>query len=499
MEDEGIVAFAIQQSLRGLGYDVPVTVDSGEEALRVAAEITPDLVLMDIRLKGPMDGIEAARRISEAHGIPVIYLTAHSDAQTLDRAKVTVPYGYVLKPFDERALQIAVEMSLYRAAMQTALARTKAKLEAILACIGEGVVGTDPAGQVNFINPMAMALLGCTEAEAMNRPVGELFRLVDPASRSSVHLPVDKVAQERKGVSREDCVLLAKGGTSIAVEYNLAPLEGDGRSPGGTVLAFRDTTARRRIQRLVDSELEAAAALQRSLLPPPHARISGHQVEWLFHPSLFGSGDLFDVFPQGDDRLVFYMLDVVGHGISASAMSMLLHRFLSPGVQSDEMSALLRADPLSPGQVVRKLNTIFYRDEIQSFFSLLYGVVDTQTGEGTFVRAGHHYPLHQRTDGSTVALESDGAAVGMVPALEAEERSLSLAPGDRLYVFSDGVVECQNAMVEQFSVPRLRALVEETRSMSLEAAVREIDARVHAWRGEQDFDDDVSLLAIERT
>ena len=126
VEDEGLVALAIQKSLERLGYIVTGSVADGEDAFRVAAETAPDLILMDIRLKGDLDGIEVAERIMESQRIPVVYLTAHSDEKTLERAKLTEPFGYIVKPFDEQSLFSTVEIALYKAKLQTDLARTKA-------------------------------------------------------------------------------------------------------------------------------------------------------------------------------------------------------------------------------------------------------------------------------------------------------------------------------------------------------------------------------------
>ena len=114
VEDESIVALDIQNMLGSLGYEVPVVVSSGEAAIEKAAETHPDLVLMDIRLKGDMDGIEAAEQIRGRFNIPVVYLTAYADDETLQRAKITEPYGYILKPFGERELHTAIEIALHK-------------------------------------------------------------------------------------------------------------------------------------------------------------------------------------------------------------------------------------------------------------------------------------------------------------------------------------------------------------------------------------------------
>ena len=114
VEDEAIVAADLAGKLGRLGYEVAGTAAQGEEAVALACRLRPHLVLMDIWLKGPMDGIEAADAIRRQHDVPVVYLTAHSDPATLARAKLTGPFGYILKPFEERELATQIEMAIYR-------------------------------------------------------------------------------------------------------------------------------------------------------------------------------------------------------------------------------------------------------------------------------------------------------------------------------------------------------------------------------------------------
>ncbi len=131
-EDEGIVAADIEDRLRSLGYQVTATCSSGAEALQKIAETKPDLVLMDIMIQGDMDGIETARHVREDFGIPVIFLTAYSDDATFERAKITEPFGYLLKPFEERELRTNIEMALYKHAMEKERDRLVAELKEAL-------------------------------------------------------------------------------------------------------------------------------------------------------------------------------------------------------------------------------------------------------------------------------------------------------------------------------------------------------------------------------
>lgn len=114
VEDESIVSKDIQHSLKKLGYNVVGASSTGEKAIELAGEERPDIVLMDIMLKGEMNGIEAAEKIKELYSIPIVFLTAYADESTLSKAKITEPYGYILKPFKEIDLHTTIEMAVYK-------------------------------------------------------------------------------------------------------------------------------------------------------------------------------------------------------------------------------------------------------------------------------------------------------------------------------------------------------------------------------------------------
>ncbi len=179
VEDERIVALDLQDRLKTLGYSVPATVARGEDAIQKAMELRPDLVLMDIQLKGDMDGIEAASRIQSHLDVPVIYLTAHADQGTVDRARVTAPYGYVLKPFEDRELQTAIDMALYRHGTDAKLRAHAAELEQLKRAIEQvpdSIVVADAEGRIVYVNPGFEETTGYSAAEAMGRDAIELNR-----------------------------------------------------------------------------------------------------------------------------------------------------------------------------------------------------------------------------------------------------------------------------------------------------------------------------------
>src|SRR3712207_2615521 len=143
VEDESIVAKDLQSRLKKFGYAVPVVASSGEEAIVRASEHDLDLVLMDIRLKGAIDGIEAARQIHHRFQLPIIYLTAYADDHTLARAKQTQPFGYILKPFKERELNTTIEITLARHRLEQQLQAREQWLGTVLRSIADAVITTD--------------------------------------------------------------------------------------------------------------------------------------------------------------------------------------------------------------------------------------------------------------------------------------------------------------------------------------------------------------------
>ena len=171
VEDESIVAMDIRKTLQNLGYDVPYVVSTAKAAIQKAKEDKPDLVLMDIVLKGIMDGIKAADQIYTKFNIPVVYLTAYADENTIKQAKATGPFGYIVKPFENKDLRMVIEMALYKAKVENELRASKASFHNIVEKSADGIVVVDRNGVIQFVNHAAEALFGRKAKEL----IGELF------------------------------------------------------------------------------------------------------------------------------------------------------------------------------------------------------------------------------------------------------------------------------------------------------------------------------------
>ncbi|MCC0179742.1 response regulator [Waterburya agarophytonicola K14] len=210
VEDESIVAQDLQGILEDLGYSAPEIADCGKLAIEKAARLNPSLILMDIRLIGAMDGIDAAEIIQGDYDIPVVYLTAHSDANTLTRAKHSCPYGYILKPFQEKELYTTIEIALYKHQMQKQLKQRANWLGAILESIGDGVITTDIENNITFINCTAENITGWSFTEAIGKKLPEVLRLIYEKDRQAVNIPVQQIRQAGETITLLEQIVLIK-------------------------------------------------------------------------------------------------------------------------------------------------------------------------------------------------------------------------------------------------------------------------------------------------
>jgi PAS domain S-box-containing protein len=258
VEDEPIVAADIRETLEMLGYVIPAIASSGEEAIQKAMETQPDLILMDIKLQGGMDGVEVAACLQDRLETPVIYLTAYADTETLQRAKITEPFGYILKPFAERELHTAIELALYRHQMERKLQENTAWLAATLRSLGNAVVATDMEGCVTFMNPLAETLTGWTQEEAWGREVTEVCQIITLTEN-----PVKRALREGVVVGiEENTVLIAKDGTKVPIQESATLIRDDNGHLLGAALLFQDISLRKQAE---EERLKLILTLQDAL------------------------------------------------------------------------------------------------------------------------------------------------------------------------------------------------------------------------------------------
>lgn len=259
VEDDAIIGADIQRTLQRLGYDVPAMVDNAEDALRSVRTDPPDLVLMDIQLRGAEDGVEATTQIRRASDVPVVYLTAHSDEATLARARATGPHGYVIKPFNERDLRTAIEVAIGKHEIERQLSERERWFSTTLRSLGDAVIATDPSERITFMNTVAQQLTGFTGNSALGRPLREVLRLVDIAG-TTVKSPVAEALHSGFAAALPfDTQLIDRHGVSRDIDDAATPIVDDRGALLGGVIVFRDVTDQKRLERRLETAQRVAS------------------------------------------------------------------------------------------------------------------------------------------------------------------------------------------------------------------------------------------------
>lgn len=246
VEDEAIVAEDLELAVTNIGYEVVGRAVSADAAVDKALKLNPDLVLMDIVLRGEKNGIDASREIKEKIDIPVIFLTAYSDIELIDRAKSTEPYAYLVKPFQERQLLASIETAIHKSGIEKRLEESEEWLATTLMSIGDAVIATDGDGCVKSMNHVAERLTGWKQEDAAGKPLIDVFKIINGETGEKIENPVMRIL--KKGVVVEltnQMLMIAKDGAKIPIDDSFAPIKNDKGDVIGTVLAFRDITERK--------------------------------------------------------------------------------------------------------------------------------------------------------------------------------------------------------------------------------------------------------------
>lgn len=295
-------------------------------------------------------------------------------------------------------------------------------------------------------------------------------------------------------------VLLARVGTHVILKRTTESLEHSNRQ-----LAHANFQLRR--------DLEAAAKVQRSLLPVRTPTFDNYEFAWRYEPCEQLGGDNLNIMALSESQVGFYLLDVSGHGVQAALMSVAVNHLLEPS--QDDTSVVNRpnrrrqheSEPCyfasAPHDVAERLNRHFTFDlSVAQYFTMLYAVLDREAKTCRYVSTGHPPPIHQTADGYVHVLESSGLPIGIFQPGEAgyepfSDRSIQLESGDRLCIYSDGIVESRDRDSREFGLDGLSRVLKETRQKSLDECLAAVVAAAGDWRGGAPLADDLSILGLD--
>jgi len=254
----------------------------------------------------------------------------------------------------------------------------------------------------------------------------------------------------------------------------------------------------------IKKDLEAAAELQQKLLPNVNFTIDRYSFDWLFMPAKFLAGDILNYFMIADNYMAFYLLDVAGHGVRSAMMSFSLSQQFTAENSAPRLLKPEFADNPSLGNIsitnlLMYLNSAYFDvQDASRFFTILFGVLELDSGKMKIGRAGHPLPMLVKADGESKFLESHGMPIGMLNQITFEEYDLELNPGDKLIIYSDGITECANGMDEMFSSDGLTRFIEFYGKNPAKELLPLLKDSLIRWHGSGEFDDDISMMIISK-
>ena len=450
-EDSRMQARMLIRRLEEAGHTVRWG-ENGALALALAKERRPDIIVSDIEMP-EMTGYEfckAAKSDPALKTVPFILLSTLSDPIDIIRGLDSGADNYVTKPYEPDYL-LGRMNSLLASPLESADDASATMLEVTLA--------------------------------------GQMFRV--KAGRQQVLNLL--VSTFENAVAKNQELVVANQDLSVAR---------DGLQKSNEELSELNAEISRINAHMV-RDLKAAAKVQRSLLPADDVEIPGTTIAWRYVPCQGLAGDFLNVFPLDEEHVGLFVVDVSGHGVPSSLMAVTVGRFLTPKVS--EQSLLVRQGPdgritvARPAEVATQLNRLFQADDFSGlYFTLLYGVLHLPTGRFDYCSGGHPALVRLPAGGGEVELHAtESFPIAFVPDVEYEQKTLQLAAGDRLFLYSDGVPEAMDKDRNPYGDDAMAACIAQFRGAPVEAGVKGLLEAVETWCQPNGPLDDVSILGIE--
>jgi sigma-B regulation protein RsbU (phosphoserine phosphatase) len=447
-EDSKIQARMLVKRLTDAGHAVRWA-ENGADALTMARERRPDIIISDIEMP-VMTGYEFCKAVKTdpaLQGVPLILMSTLSDPIDIIRGLDAGADNYVTKPYEPDYL-----LGRMRSLLDSPLgdAAEQATLEVAVA----GQKFNVQAGRQQVLNLLISTF---ENAVAKNQ---ELI-----AANQELSIARDRLQQNNAELTQ-----------------------------------LNDEISRRNAQMVRD--LEAAAKVQRSLLPADDVALAAAEIAWRYVPCQKLAGDFLNVFPLDDEHAGLFVVDVSGHGVPSSLMAVTVGRFLTPKVSDQSLLVRQGADGrvviATPAEVATQLNRLFQADEFSGlYFTMLYGVLHLPTGRLDYASSGHPALLRVPAAGDVEFHGAEGFPIGFVPDVEYAQKTLQLTPGDRIYLYSDGVTEAMDKDQEPLGEQALAECISGSRARPLEETVAGLLETVVQWCQPAGPLDDVSILGLE--
>lgn len=448
-EDSRIQAQILEQKLIEAGFEVRVA-ENGALALEQIRGRRPTIVISDIEMP-KMTGYElcsAVKSDAELRTIPFILLSTLAEPEDIIRGLHSGADNYVTKPYDPEFLISRVNSLL-----------------------------ASPLGYDDDVEPLHVTLAG--HHYTVRSSSQQVLNLLVSTFENAVEKNNELIRTNQE-------LTLAKDQLTVW-NSRLEELNGE-------LTSVNDRMSR---------DLDAAARVQQSLLPTTTPENDRIRFAWKYKPCDELAGDFLNFFALDDKHVAAFVVDVSGHGVASSLLSVTIGRLMTPHVSASSLLVTPGDGPgevhiVPPLEVVKELNRRFpMMDQNGLYFTIVYGILNTETLEFRYTLAGHPRVVHTPRGETPRLLIADGMAVGWIDELDADEYVVQLQPGDRLCLYSDGVPEAMDPERHQFGDRQLLEIVELSQHQSLEESVALLMGTVERWGHDGSLVDDVSILALE--
>ncbi len=450
-EDSRMQAKILQKRLTDAGHTVRWA-ENGKLALEMARERRPEIIISDIEMPVATgyDFCKAVKTDPALKTVPFILLSTLSDPIDIIRGLDAGADNYVTKPYEPDYL-----LGRMQALLATPLGGEDEASAATLEVSLAGQKFKVKAGRQQVLNLLVSTF---ENAVAKNQ---ELV-----------------VANQELSVARDSLQKTNEELVTLNTEIS-------------------------RINAQMVRDLEAAAKVQRSLLPADDVALPALDVAWRYVPCHNLAGDFLNIFPLDAERVGLFVVDVSGHGVPSSLMAVTVGRFLVPKVS--DSAILVRQGPdgqvvvAAPAEVATQLNRLFQADEFSGlYFTMLYGVLHLPSGRLDYASGGHPALVRIPAAGGPPEFHgAEGFPIAFVPEVEYQQQSLQLQPGDRIYLYSDGVPEAMDKDQEAYGEEKMAACLDGGRGQPLERSVADLLTAVEDWCQPKGPLDDVTILGVE--
>lgn len=384
-----------------------------------------------------------------------------------------------------------------------------------LSAVAEGIVVTDatlPDNPIVYLNAGFERLTGYSAAETL----GSNCRFLQgPDTDRSTLDRLSRAIAARQEITVE-ILNYRKSGEPFWNRLSITPVRGADGEVTHFIGVQSDISEQKRAEaalraakealekagKEIRRDLQAAARIQRSLLPMTLPQLERWRFAWTFRPSAELAGDTLNIFSIDQEHVAVYLVDVSGHGVAAALLSVTLSRWLStiPG-----QVTLLTPDGQSatgyrlaaPVEVARRLNQQFPLNiQTPQYFTLVYGLLNTRTGEFRYVSAGHPPLVYVPNSGTPEVLSVAGFPIGLVDGVDYDEQKIKLGRGDRLVLCTDGLLEATSPAGEEWGADRLACVLSGAKDLTVESCLEAVVCEAERWRQQPYFDDDISAIAI---